>query len=86
MLALADIAAIAEIAHAAGARLSVDGTIGSPIATRACALGADYSIHSLTKYPSGHGDVLGGVVSGTAGAIEALRKDVGIISVRRSTP
>lgn len=77
-LALADVAAIGRLARKAGAQLSVDGTIASPIATRAIELGADYSIHSLTKYLSGHGDVLGGVVSGTSEAIDALRKDVGI--------
>jgi len=77
-LALTDIKAIARIAHAGGAKLSVDATVASPISTRACDFGADYAIHSLTKYISGHGDVLGGVVSGAASLIGDLRKDVGV--------
>ncbi len=58
-----DIAAAAGIAHAAGARLAVDGTAAPPCATRALALGADIAFHSATKYLSGHSDVTAGVLS-----------------------
>lgn len=63
ILRLADIAAIAGIAHGAGADLSVDSTIATPVATRPLPLGADYVVHSLTKYICGHGDALGGSVT-----------------------
>lgn len=62
-LKLADIAAIAGLAHQAGAVLAVDGTAATPLLTRALALGADLSIHSATKAINGHSDVLAGVLS-----------------------
>ncbi len=58
-----DIAAAAEIAHTAGAKLFVDGTGTPPCATRALDLGADISFHSATKYLNGHSDVTAGVLS-----------------------
>jgi cystathionine gamma-synthase len=57
-----DIAAAAEIAHAAGARLAVDNTVPTPILTRPLALGADIVMHSATKYLNGHSDVLAGAL------------------------
>ncbi|HEY0330545.1 MAG TPA: aminotransferase class V-fold PLP-dependent enzyme [Rhodopseudomonas sp.] len=78
ILRLADIAAIAEIAHARGAALSVDSTMATPVATRPLDLGADFVVHSLTKYACGHGDALGGAVIGRAAAIADLRKFAGI--------
>ena len=75
ILKLTDIAAIAEIAHAGKALLSVDSTIATPIGTNPLALGADFVCHSLTKYLCGHGDALGGAVIGRAGEISALRKN-----------
>lgn len=75
ILKLADIAALAELAHAAGAELSVDSTMATPIATRPLALGADWVVHSLTKYACGHGDALGGAVIGRAEGIAGLRKE-----------
>ncbi|MCX5495501.1 PLP-dependent aspartate aminotransferase family protein [Kaistia dalseonensis] len=63
ILRLSDIAAIADIAHGAGVALSVDSTIATPIATQPLSLGADYVVHSLTKYICGHGDALGGSVT-----------------------
>lgn len=74
ILRLADISAIAKFAHAAGAELSVDSTMATPIATKPLELGADFVIHSLTKYACGHGDALGGAVIGKAGAMADLRK------------
>lgn len=62
ILRLSDIQALATIAHGAGAELSVDSTIATPIATTPITLQADYVVHSLTKYICGHGDALGGVI------------------------
>jgi cystathionine gamma-synthase len=61
-LKLSDIAGLATVAHAAGACLSVDSTIATPVSTQPIALGADYVVHSLTKYICGHGDALGGAI------------------------
>jgi cystathionine gamma-synthase/methionine-gamma-lyase len=74
-LRLADIEAIAAIAHAGGAELSVDSTMATPIATQPLALGADFVVHSLTKYACGHGDALGGAVIGGRVALERLRNE-----------
>jgi len=78
ILRLADIAQIANLAHEAGALLSVDSTFASPIITRPIALGADFVIHSLTKYLGGHGDALGGVVVGKSQQVAPIRSRVGI--------
>jgi cystathionine gamma-synthase len=74
ILRLSDIAAIAEITHGAGAELSVDATIATPLGTKPLALRADYVVHSLTKYMGGHCDALGGAVIGSHHRITALRK------------
>lgn len=57
-----DIAAAADVAHDAGARLAVDSTVATPVLTRPLALGADVVFHSATKYLNGHSDVLAGVL------------------------
>ena len=57
-----DIAATAEFAHAHGALLAVDNTWMTPVWQRPIELGADYVVHSCTKYFGGHSDVMGGVV------------------------
>jgi cystathionine gamma-synthase/methionine-gamma-lyase len=62
LLKLVDSAALAEIAHAAGAALIVDNTFATPYLCRPLSLGADYVVHSASKYIGGHGDVLAGVV------------------------
>ena len=62
LLKVADLPALAELAHAAGAALIVDNTFASPYLCRPLGLGADYVVHSATKYLGGHGDVLGGVI------------------------
>ncbi|YAL82723.1 cystathionine gamma-synthase [Dermacoccaceae bacterium W4C1] len=62
MLGIADIAAIAEIAHEAGALLVVDNTFASPYLQQPIELGADIVVHSTTKYCGGHSDVVGGAV------------------------
>ena len=57
---LADIAAISAMAHAHGAKVVVDNTYCSPYLQQPLVLGADVSVHSMTKYLSGHGDVTAG--------------------------
>src|ERR1022692_457132 len=73
LLSVADIAALAEIAHAAGALLVVDSTFASPYLQQPLALGADVVVHSTTKYIGGHSDVIGGaLVVADAGLGERL--------------
>ncbi|WP_137896285.1 cystathionine gamma-synthase [Ramlibacter sp. 2FC] len=64
LLTVCDIAAIAELAHAQGARLVVDNTFASPYLQQPLALGADIVVHSTTKYLGGHSDVIGGALVG----------------------
>ena len=59
-LAIADIAAISELAHAAGALVIVDNTFASPYLQQPLGLGADVVVHSTTKYLGGHSDTIGG--------------------------
>jgi cystathionine gamma-synthase len=63
-----DIAAAADLAHRAGARLAVDSTVATPVLTRPLSLGADIVMHSATKYLNGHSDLI-------AGALVAARDD-----------
>lgn len=62
LLGIADIAALATIAHEAGARLAVDNTFASPYLQQPLGLGADVVVHSTTKYLGGHSDVVGGAL------------------------
>ena len=62
MLNIADISALAEVAHLAGALLVVDSTFASPYLQQPLALGADVVVHSTTKYLGGHSDVVGGAL------------------------
>lgn len=62
LLNVADIAAIAEVAHAAGALVVVDSTFASPYLQQPLELGADVVVHSTTKYLGGHSDVIGGAL------------------------
>ncbi|MCW5638825.1 MAG: O-acetylhomoserine aminocarboxypropyltransferase/cysteine synthase [Rubrivivax sp.] len=62
-LAVLDIAAVAEVAHAHGVPLVVDNTVPSPFLCRPFDFGADIVVHSATKYLGGHGSTLGGVVA-----------------------
>ena len=63
MLAVVDIAAVAETAHTAGAMVVVDNTFATPYLQNPLALGADVVVHSSTKYLGGHSDVVGGFVA-----------------------
>jgi cystathionine gamma-synthase len=62
-MAVVDIAAVAEVAHAHDARLVVDNTFATPYLQQPLALGADVVVHSSTKYLGGHSDVVGGCVA-----------------------
>jgi cystathionine gamma-synthase len=72
---ISDIAAIAEIAHAAGAMLAVDSTCATPILTQPLRLGADLVMHSASKYLNGHSDVIAGVLA-VARASDARVRDI----------
>ena len=62
LLKVCDIEKVAEIAHQNGARLVVDNTFASPYLCQPLNLGADFTVHSATKYLSGHADAMGGIV------------------------
>lgn len=70
---LVDITAISGIARAAGARTVVDNTYATPFLTRPITLGADIIVHSATKYLGGHGDLIGGLVAGSAEDMTQVR-------------
>jgi methionine-gamma-lyase len=72
-MAVTDLAAAAEIAHAAGALLVVDNTFASPHLQKPLDLGADVVLHSVTKFINGHADVVGGIV---VAKTEALHKKI----------
>jgi methionine-gamma-lyase len=76
ILRIADISTLAKIAHEAGALLVVDSTWAGPSLQNPIALGADFVLHSLTKYLNGHGDALGGAVLGSEKNIQRIRKDM----------
>lgn len=76
LLGIADIEAIAELTHAAGALLVVDNTFASPYLQNPIALGADVVVHSTTKYCGGHSDVVGGAVVVAPGATTASGESV----------
>jgi cystathionine gamma-synthase/methionine-gamma-lyase len=73
LLRVPEIDKIAEIARQAGAALVVDNTFGTPLLVRPLELGANFTVHSVTKYLAGHGDVLGGMVVSDQEHFEALR-------------
>ncbi|MFW5876111.1 MAG: trans-sulfuration enzyme family protein [Myxococcota bacterium] len=62
MLRVMDLAALADVAHRAGALLAVDSTFATPVLLRPLEHGADLVVHSSSKYLGGHSDVIGGVV------------------------
>ena len=76
---LCDIALLAKLAHDAGVReVAVDSTYATPIATRPLAFGADFVVHSLTKYIGGHGDAMGGAVIGGKDDLAALNLEASV--------
>jgi len=81
---ISDIAAIAEIAHKAGALLAIDSTVATPVLTRPIELGADIVMHSATKYLNGHSDIIAGALIGARddehwAKLRAIRAQLGMI-------
>lgn len=73
IMRLSDIKALSALARERGVRdVVVDSTFASPVATRPLELGADFVVHSLTKYIGGHGDAMGGAVLGRKADLDAL--------------
>ncbi len=73
LLGIADIGALAQVAHDTGALLLVDNTFASPYLQQPLSLGADVVVHSTTKYVGGHSDVVGGaLISADAGLGDQL--------------
>jgi cystathionine beta-lyase/cystathionine gamma-synthase len=72
---VADVAALASIAHARGALLSIDATFTPPPLFRGLEHGADFVTHALTKYINGHGDAMGGAVIARADLVRQLKND-----------
>lgn len=72
LMRLTDIAGVVGIARETGARVAVDNTFASPVGCNPLALGADYVMHSATKYIGGHGDAVGGLVCGAGALIRPL--------------
>ncbi|OCW58832.1 cystathionine beta-lyase [Hoeflea olei] len=76
-----DIPAIAEVAHAHGALVSIDNTWATPLFFRPLEHGVDISIHAATKYPAGHSDILIGTVSANKQAWPAVHKAFGMLGI-----
>jgi O-succinylhomoserine sulfhydrylase len=76
LLEVTPIGAVAEIAHAAGAKLVVDNVFATPIFQKPLALGADVVVYSATKHIDGQGRVLGGAVLGSAQLVTEAYKDL----------
>lgn len=74
-LNIIDIKACVEIAQRKGVPLAVDNTFATSILTRPLEMGADIVMHSATKYISGHGDVVAGVLAGTQELMTRIRKE-----------
>ncbi|PKP72000.1 MAG: O-succinylhomoserine (thiol)-lyase [Alphaproteobacteria bacterium HGW-Alphaproteobacteria-5] len=73
MMRVVDIVALAVLAHEAGVKVAVDNTFLSPACQRPLELGADFAIHSTTKYLNGHSDIVGGaVIAADPGQAEEL--------------
>lgn len=83
MMRLCDLEAIAGIAREGGARLMVDNTFATPVNQRPLELGADFVVHSTTKYLNGHSDVIGGIVimqdDDLAADLAFVRKSTGAV-------
>jgi cystathionine beta-lyase/cystathionine gamma-synthase len=74
LMKVADVPTICRMAHRAGGKVIVDNTFASPVLFQPLKHGADYSVHSTTKYIGGHGDVLGGAVITSKGNRAALHE------------
>ncbi len=78
LLRVANLAAVAAACHSLEIKLVVDNTFASPVLTRPLALGADLSLHSVTKYLSGHSDVMAGVGVAAEPATAARLRQIGV--------
>ena len=78
-LRVIDVAEAAKIAHARGVKVAIDSTFATPLCHRPLERGADYVIHSATKYLGGHNDLLAGVVLGSAEDIKPIREAAGTL-------
>jgi len=81
---VSDIAALAEVAHRAGAILGVDSTFATPVLTQPISMGADLVMHSATKYLNGHSDVIAGSLTTREenehwNAVKAVRSQTGTV-------
>ena len=79
LLRVADIRAVATACHSVGIKLVVDNTFTSPLLTQPLALGADLSLHSVTKFLSGHSDVTAGAVVAAEPAVAARLRQIGVV-------
>lgn len=73
-LFVADLPALAELAHAGGAQLVIDSTFASPYLCRPIEHGADVVLHSASKYLGGHGDLIAGIACGRTETIKEIRR------------
>jgi len=72
-LDIVDIESTAKITRKYGIPLAVDNTFATPVGQRPIELGADYVIHSMTKYLSGHGDTIAGILVGPADVLKPMK-------------
>ncbi|MGV6805873.1 MAG: trans-sulfuration enzyme family protein [Ruegeria sp.] len=75
---LTDLAAVSKLARQSGALLSCDATFASPLGLDTVELGVDLTLHSTTKYIGGHGDAVGGAITGSSALVSKLRTEAGI--------
>jgi cystathionine gamma-synthase len=78
-LRVVDLEGVVALAKARRIKTIVDATFATPINMRPCRLGVDLVIHSTTKYLGGHNDLLGGVVVGRGGLVDAIREQLGTL-------
>jgi cystathionine gamma-synthase len=78
-LRVIDVPEAVRVCHARGVRVVIDATFASPVCYQPLADGADFVIHSATKYLGGHNDLLAGVVAGSAEQVAPVRKAVGVL-------
>ena len=78
-LRVIDVPEAVRVCHARGTRVVIDATFASPVCYRPLEDGADFVLHSATKYLGGHNDLLAGVVAGSAEQMAPLRRAVGVL-------
>jgi cystathionine beta-lyase/cystathionine gamma-synthase len=78
-LRVIDVAEAVRVCHGRGVEVVIDSTFATPVNHRALADGADYVIHSATKYLGGHNDLLAGVVLGTTERMRPVREAMGVL-------